>query len=130
MIQDTSFIIDLLRGDDAATAFLEVIEKESRPQKVSSVTVLELYEGVVRSGTPEKKRERILNVLESKSVVDADRTVMRKAGSISGNLILQGERIDREDCVIAATALLNDETVVTRNTDHFERIEDLELRSY
>jgi predicted nucleic acid-binding protein len=130
MIQDTSFIIDLLRGDDAATAFLEVIEKESRPQKVSSVTVLELYEGVVRSGTPEKKRERILNVLESKSSVDADRTVMRKAGSISGNLILQGERIDREDCVIAATALLNDETVVTRNTDHFERIEDLELRSY
>jgi tRNA(fMet)-specific endonuclease VapC len=130
MIQDTSFIIDLLRGDDAATAFLEVIEKESRPQKVSSVTVLELYEGVVRSGTPEEKRERILNVLESKSVVDADRTVMRKAGSISGNLILQGERIDREDCVIAATALLNDETVVTRNTDHFERIEDLELRSY
>ncbi|WP_338041796.1 PIN domain-containing protein, partial [Natronobacterium lacisalsi] len=62
MIQDTSFIIDLLRGDESAKRLLNIVEKEARPQKVSSVTVLELYEGVARSRTQETKRDRILEV--------------------------------------------------------------------
>lgn len=106
------------------------IERESRPQKVSAITVLELYEGVVRSETPRAKRERILDVLESKFVVDADHGVMRKAGKLSGELIARGEQIEREDCIVAATALLSDEAVVTRNTAHFERVENLAVRSY
>mgnify|MGYP000140784892 FL=1 len=130
MIQDTSFIVDLLRGDDDAAMFLDVIERDSRPQKISSVTVLELYEGVGRAETPRDKRERILAVLDSKSVVAADETIMRKAGTLSGELISEGARIDRKDCIIAATALLTDEPVVTRNTAHFDRIDGLEVRSY
>lgn len=55
---------------------------------------------------------------------------MRKAGKLSGELINGGERIEREDCIIAATALLNDEPVITRNSEHFGRIDDLEVRSY
>ncbi|WP_247728499.1 type II toxin-antitoxin system VapC family toxin [Halovivax limisalsi] len=130
MIQDTSFIIDLLRGDENAKRLLDIVEKESRPQKVSSVTVLELYEGVARSQAPETKRERILDVLETKHVVSADQAVMRKAGKLSGELINGGTQIEREDCIIAATALLNDEPVITRNTNHFNRVDALEVRSY
>ncbi|WP_312908302.1 type II toxin-antitoxin system VapC family toxin [Natronosalvus caseinilyticus] len=130
MIQDTSFIIDLLRGDENAKRILDIVEKESRPQKVSSVTVLELYEGVARSQAPETKRERILDVLETKHVVSADQAVMRKAGKLSGELINGGRRIEREDCIIAATALLNDEPIITRNTKHFNRVDDLEVQSY
>ncbi|AHG02256.1 twitching motility protein PilT (plasmid) [Halostagnicola larsenii XH-48] len=130
MIQDTSFIIDLLRGDENAKRLLEILEKESRPQRVSAVTILELYEGVARSQTPETKRERILDVLETKHVITADQTVMRKAGKLSGGLLNDGERIEREDCIIAATALLNDEPIITRNTKHFNRFDDLEVRSY
>lgn len=130
MIQDTSFIVDLLRGDDDAIRLLDILEKEGRPQKVSSMTVLELYEGVARSQTPTAKTDRILDVLDTKYVVDADHTVMRKAGRLSGNLIGRGEQIEREDCVIAATALLNDEPVLTRNVSHFERVDGLDVRSY
>ena len=130
MIQDTSFIIDLLRGDDDAETLHAVLERDNRPQKLSSVTVLELYEGIGRAGTSQEKDEQVLAVLDSKSVVDADETVMRKAGRLSGELISAGERIDREDCIIAATALLNDEPVITRNTAHFERIDGLDVQSY
>ncbi|WP_018258673.1 PIN domain-containing protein [Halomicrobium katesii] len=97
---------------------------------MSAVTVLELYEGVARSRTPETKRERILEILETKHIVSADHTVMRKAGKLSGELINDGERIEREDCIIAATTLLNDEPVLTRNTKHFGRIDGLEIQSY
>ena len=55
MIQDTTFVIDILRGDDGAEALLSVLESESRPQKVSAMTVLELYEGVARANTPDDK---------------------------------------------------------------------------
>lgn len=130
MIQDTSFVVDLLRGNEAAAQFLDIIEREARPQKVSSVTVLELFEGVGRADTPADKQARILDVLESKHVVSADQAVMRKAGKLSGELLSCGERIEREDCIIAATALLNDEPVITRNTAHFERIDGLEVRAY
>ena len=130
MIQDTSFIIDLLRGDENAERLLDIIEKEARPQKVSSVTVLELYEGVTRSQMPESKQQRILDILDTKHIVSADRSVMRRAGKLSGELINGGRRIEREDCIIAATGLLNDEPVVTRNTKHFERVDGLEIRTY
>ena len=130
MIQDTTFIIDVLRGDSDATERLELIEKDRRPEKISSMTVLELYEGVARTQTSHDTTEQILDILDSKSIINADTTVMRKAGKLSGELINRGQRIDREDCVIAATALLHDEPVLTRNTEHFERIEGLAVCSY
>ena len=130
MIEDTSFVVDVLRGDDAALERLDQIERTHRPEKVASITVLELYEGIIRSSAPEERTRDVLEVLDSKPVVEADAAIMRRAGKLSGALYDRGEPIDREDCVIAATALLNDEPVVTRNTDHFERIDDLDVRSY
>lgn len=55
---------------------------------------------------------------------------MAKAGRISGELITDGMEIDREDCVIAATALIEEEPVATRNVSHFERIDGFDVRSY
>lgn len=46
MIEDTSFIIDLLHDDPDAVEYLNLIEKTNRPEKVASITVLELYEAV------------------------------------------------------------------------------------
>ena len=130
MIQDTSFIIDLLRGEKRAVQLLEIIEKESRPQKVSAVTVLELYEGVARSQLAESTRQPVIEILETKHIVAANHEIMRKAGKISGDPINRGAQIDREDCIIAATALLTDEPVITGNSKHFERVDGLSVRSY
>lgn len=130
MIQDTSFIIDLLNGDEGARLRLELLDRERVPQRVSSVTVLELHEGVVRSSKPESERQQVLSVLESKDIVPADRAVMKKAGRLSGMLVNDGQRIDREDCIIAATAMTMEEPVVTRNGSHFERIDGIEVEDY
>lgn len=130
MIEDTTFLIDLLDGEDGAVELLERAEAERRPEKVAAVTVLELHEGIGRSNRPEAEKRQVLEVLDSKAVVPADREVMRHAGEISGLLAARGERIDREDCIVAATALQEDEPVVTRNVDHFERVPDVDVRTY
>jgi len=130
MIEDTSFVIDILNDDPDALTYLEMIETENRPEKIASITVLELYEAVPQLDIPEKRRQKLFAVLDTRHAVGADQTVMRKAGKISGTLISRGEEIDREDCIIGATALLDDEPVVTRNRAHFERIDGLEVESY
>ncbi len=130
MIQDTTFVVDVIRGDDGALARLDDVESRNRPEKLSAVTVLELYEGIQRSARPGDETQAVLDVLDSKTIVPADHAVMRRAGEISGTLFKSGSPIDREDCVIAATALLEDESVLTRNEAHFHRVQGLDVVSY
>ena len=84
-----------------------------------------LHQG--RTFTP---TQTILDVLDTRHAVAADDIVLWKAGKISGTLISRGEEIDREDWLIGATALLTDEPVVTRTSDHFERINGLRVETY
>jgi predicted nucleic acid-binding protein len=130
MIQDTTFVIDVLDGDDGALEALSDVESDRKPEKVSSVTILELYEGIERADRPDEEKRAVLGVLDSKTVVPADHGVMQRAGRLSGQLWADGRPIDREDCIVAATALQEDEPVVTRNADHFRRVQGLDVRSY
>lgn len=130
MIEDTSFVIDVLRGDEDARRLDAALDARPGRRAVSAITVLELHEGIVQTDTPASRTEAALDVLEPKSVIAADRSVMRTAGRLSGELIADGREIDREDCVIGATAIRAEEPVVTRNTDHFRRIDGVTVRSY
>jgi len=65
MIEDTTFIIDVLHDDRDAIQYLDLIERENRPEKVSSITVLELYEAVPQLNAPEERRQAILDVLDT-----------------------------------------------------------------
>jgi hypothetical protein len=42
VIEDTSFLTDLLNGNEDTESTLELIERENRPEKVSAITGLEL----------------------------------------------------------------------------------------
>lgn len=130
MIEDTSFVIDVMKGDEGALDRLENIEARNVPEKLSAITVLELYEGLYRVEDLESEGQLISDVILSKSVVTADADLMRAAGELSGRLISNGVQIDREDCVIAVTALRESEPVLTRNVDHFRRIEGLDVETY
>ena len=130
MIEDTSFLIDILNGDDDAEQILELIERENRPEKISAITALELHEGIERSRKPAAEKHKVRGVLDSKHVIAADHSVMKHAGELSGRLITEGRQIDREDCIIAATAIQENEPVVARNGLHFERVPNLDVRTY
>ena len=72
----------------------------------------------------------MLRVLDSKHVIPADHSIMKHAGEISGRLVSEGQRIDREDCIIAATAIQENEPVLTRNRSHFDRVPNLDVETY
>ncbi len=122
MLLDTAFLIDLMNGDDDAVEKARELESELVQQRLSAMTLFELYYGVARSNQSEAEREKIENVLASKPVYPADPAVMRKAGRLSGELRNDGNAVGDGDVIIGATADVLEEPVLTRNVDDFERL--------
>ena len=129
VLLDTSFLIDLMNGDPAAVEKAEKIERDLVQQRLSSMTLFELYYGVSRSEQSKKERRQVEQVLASKPVSPADTAVMRKAGALSGRLANEGSPVDDGDVIIAATADILDEPVLTRNVADFERL-GVDIESY
>lgn len=122
MLLDTTFLIDLMNGDEGAIDKARELERALVQQRLSSMTLFELYYGVARASDSPDERERVETVLESKPVHPADTAVMRKAGRLAGRLANDGTPVDDGDVIIAATADVVDEPVLTRNVDDFERL--------
>lgn len=118
MLLDTTFLIDLMNGDDGAVDKARELERDLVQQRLSSMTLFELYYGVARASDSPDERERVETVLESKPVHSADTVVMRKAGRLAND----GTPVDDGDVIIAPTADAVDEPVLTRNVDDFERL--------
>jgi hypothetical protein len=122
VLLDTPFLIDLMNGDDGAVEKARELETDLVQQRLSAMTLFELYYGSARSNQSEAEREKIENVLASKPVHPADSAVMRKAGRLSGELMNDGDAVGDGDAIIGATAAVLEERVLTRNVDDFERL--------
>lgn len=129
MLLDTSFLIDLMNGDEGAIEKARELENELIQQRLSSMTLFELYYGVSRATDSEEELETVEGVLASKPVHPADAAVMRKAGRLSGELQNEREPVGDGDVIIGATADVIEEPVLTRNVDDFERL-DVEIETY
>lgn len=118
-----------MRGDEGAVARAREIEEDLVQQRVASMTLFELFYGVARSDQPARERKTVQEVLSSQPIEAADDGVMQKAGRWAGELASAGETIPDGDVIIGATADSIDEPVLTRNVDHFERL-DVSMETY
>jgi predicted nucleic acid-binding protein len=129
VLLDTSFLIDLMDGDDGAVEKARELEADLVQQRLSSMTLFELYYGIARATDSETERETVEDVLASKPIHPADTAVMRKAGWLSGDLQNDGTPVGDGDVIIGATADVVEEPVLTRNVEDFERL-DVEIETY
>jgi hypothetical protein len=129
MIADTGFLIDIMDGDVKAVEKLKEILK-SHSLIVTTPSLFELFSGVAQSKCSEAERERVKQLLEDQPLLQLDASSAEQAGYIDGTLIRKGIRIEPIDCQIAGIALTHQQVVVTRNTKHFSRIENLRVESY
>ena len=129
MLLDTSFLIDLMDGDEGAVERARELESDLVQQRLSAMTLFELYYGIARATDSEAEWEKVEDVLASKPVHPADTAVMRKAGRLSGELQNDGSPVGDGDVIIGATADVVEEPVLTRNVDDFERL-DVEIEAY
>jgi predicted nucleic acid-binding protein len=129
MLLDTSFLIDLINGDEDAIEKARELEGDLVQQRLSSMTLFELTYGIARAVDSEAEREKVERVLASKPVHPADTAVMRTAGRLAGELQNDGTPVGDGDVIIGATAAILDEPVLTRNVEDFERL-DVDIETY
>lgn len=125
---DTSICIDVLRtaGPDSSVELFKTFEDENSGC-ISAITVAELFAGVYLSKQRNagEKTDDLLSFLE---IIDLHSKIAREGGRIYAHLSRLGRKIEFNDCLIAATAIYAGfQSIVTRNGDHFTRIEGLSV---
>ena len=130
MLADTTFIIDVMKQDEAAVQKAKELSEASISVLVGTPTIFELYVGVGLSVRASEEKEKVLRVLKSLPNLQLDVNSASKAGTIYAQRIKEGTKMDPEDAMVAGIAIQNNERLITRNRRHFAGIPDLKLEPY
>ena len=116
LLVDTDVLVDYLRGNDAAVAY---VQQHADRIAVSAITVAELYAGVrPTQAAPLDELTRLFPVLP----------VDRETATVGGQLRAEYGRshgVGLADALVAATARRHGMRLVTANVRHFPMFPDL-----
>ncbi len=127
---DTSFIIDILRGDTKAVALKKELEKNHEFQTIAVPTIIELLRGLHSVHLKTNEKQQIEAFLDAMTALPLDKESAIKAGNIEVELIRRGQTMEIGDVMIGAIALHYGEMLVTKNIKHFQRIKGLSIQGY
>lgn len=130
MILDTSFIIDLLKGKEEIQNWIDKFDSGEEIPILNPITAMELWEGAHLSDRTDDELEKIRTLLEGLTPENFDVEDGKISGKINAALTKKGKTIDLEDVMIAAISLNAEQTILTRNPEHFERVEGTEVETY
>lgn len=132
MILDTSFLIALDEGDEAAIALAREHEESGVPQRLPATTLSELYVSVGAGEQPNRNARKYEELIGNLPIVDVDANVARRAGTLFGVHLEHDEKPDigYRDATIAATGLVYNEAVVTADTEDFGAVDGLQVVSW
>jgi predicted nucleic acid-binding protein len=91
---------------------------------LSAITVMEIVYGFQRVQNT-RRLQGFLAAVALEEVLDFDRNTAELAGRIAGDLDRTGQTIGKADPMIAAAALQHGLELVTGNTAHYQRIQQL-----
>jgi predicted nucleic acid-binding protein len=131
-VLDTTAFSAVMRRDEGMLTLL----KGYRPVEIATVppVVAEIQFGIKRLDSYSKKclllkaeRDRLLTIIE---VLPWQPESSENYGAIKADLERRGKPIDDFDIAIAAIAMSHKCGVITANLKHFERIKNLETKSW
>jgi len=125
---DTDFLIDLSDREERAIKKLEEFEKKGEIVHTTSINVAEFYYGAFRSTDKGKALADADELMEPISVLNLDYTAAKLYGELADRM--KSKMVPPLDLLIASIALLNKQSLITRNTKHFDRIPGLQLQSW
>lgn len=115
---DTNVLIYYTQGVESAKKLVDNLT----PQNSFNISILTKIEFLGWDKHTEDGYEKCKKLIECANIYQVDEIVSNKAIELK-----RKNNIKLADAVIAATALLNDLKLVTRNTDDFKMIEGLEV---
>lgn len=131
LLIDTSVLVGLERaakGDDPSFERLR-----AEPAYLAAITASELLHGVHRADSPSRRARReafVEALLDAVPVLPFDLAVARVHAGVWAELAQTGRLIGAHDLMIAATALVHDLALLTRDARDFDRIDGLRLETW
>jgi tRNA(fMet)-specific endonuclease VapC len=122
---DSDWIIDALIGVPTVVATFNDLRQYG--VAVSVITLAEVFEGAYHNPVPTARLADIRRLLAGYTVLDVTEAIGGRFAQERAVLRRQGRMISDLDLLIAATALTRGLALVTRNIQHFERIQGLTL---
>jgi tRNA(fMet)-specific endonuclease VapC len=126
---DTDTCVDLIRAK-TPRALDRVRSSAPGALGLSSVTLAELEYGIIRSSDAPKNRQALAEFLLPLLVLPFDAPAAAAYGIIRAALETKGLPIGAMDLMIAAHAVSQEVTLVTRNRREFERVPGLRVVSW
>ncbi len=132
---DTSVIVDLLgrggrRRQAQARARLHQLVAGGESLATTRFSQAELWVGVERSRDPNAEAQAVRTCLADLEMLEFSEPAALAFGEISAYLQARGQPAGDMDVLIASVAVVNAETLVTRNPRHFVVIPGLVVESY
>lgn len=110
---DTDVLIWILRGNKQYAALLQDL-KNKDVISISTITIAEIYKNIFPAEIV--KTENLLNEFQT---LDVDPIIAKQAGLYWQQYFKQLKNLSLTDCLIAATANVNNASLVSLNTKHF-----------
>lgn len=124
---DTDVLIDFLKKKEPSFSILKKLL--SKKGNISIISWSEIIYGIKKSYNPEKKLSEFKNFLESFAIgiLLIDEKIAYQF--IELKIILEKDKqlLADFDLFIAASAIVNNSFLVTRNVKHFSRIKNLKI---
>ena len=134
IILDTSACIDFLNGNESIKKML--LEEEELIH-ITTITIYEVNIGLERTKRKisEKRYNQLYkswsNFISGMTIFPLGFKEAEKAAELYDKLESRGQRIDDNDILIVGIMLSNGiRKIITKNIDHFERIEGIEVFTY
>lgn len=134
-VLDTNVLVDLMgrrthRRTMAAREKVADIVRSGATLCTTRVNVMELWVGIELAGDRDKEIQRVERVLGAMIILEIGQRESQAFGQVTGHLRRVGRPAGDFDALIAAVALANGQSIVTRNPKHFADIPWLAVISY
>ncbi|WP_457559786.1 type II toxin-antitoxin system VapC family toxin [Candidatus Harpocratesius sp.] len=131
---DSNIIIGFLRGESSIVDFIRKIVKENNPIFISSISVYEVYLGIIANLYLKKGRPHLVDqflddynqLLQACTVLEFSKEAAEKGATIYAQAQGKGLTIKQNDCLIAGSALsMGISRIITRDKQDFEKIKSI-----
>jgi|SRR3989344_538342 len=122
---DSDVLINFLRKDAKTIRLFENLRSRKETLSITSINSFELIKGISRLSNMDQTQ--VLKFLSNFKIYDFNFDSSKKAADIFNDLKSKGEIIELPDIMIASITIANNESLITGNINHFERINGLKV---
>jgi tRNA(fMet)-specific endonuclease VapC len=128
-ILDTDILSEFLRGNPKVISNVDEHLKEFGFINLSIITYYEILNGLLYKDA-KKQLAKFEEFVELNKVIPLTLRMAKTAANIQAKLRKKGTEIGHTDTLIAGIAIISELQLVTNNTNHFNRIEGLEIANW